>query len=66
LAFLGHPDDTRKRHPLLTPRSAVEEQVFTPTIWNAVFERTTQDWYVIDGPMVVVVNDRTGDVCLYE
>jgi hypothetical protein len=34
--------------------------------WNAVFERTTQDGYVIDGPMVVIVNDRTGDVSLYE
>jgi hypothetical protein len=34
--------------------------------WNAVFERTTRDGYVIDGPMVVIVNDRTGDVRAFE
>ena len=32
--------------------------------WNAVFERTTKDGYLMDGPLVVVVNMRTEDTHL--
>ncbi len=37
-----------------------------PNKWGVVFERTTLDGAVIDGPMLIIVDEQTEDVRLFE
>jgi hypothetical protein len=33
--------------------------------WGVIFERTTKEGHVIDGPMVVIVDERTEEASLF-